>query len=128
MIERIAEQLGLKRKGKEYAGPCLCCGGDDRFILSRGKKHDVLYYCRHGCNYAQITKELEYRGIVQKTPFDKPDNYLSKSVKDRLIKDRLYIAMYNDKINKGESASLQEWRKYRECSHRRKNIEARLNK
>ena len=24
----------LKRRGHEYAGPCPCCGGDDRFYIS----------------------------------------------------------------------------------------------
>jgi len=32
-IEWQAEQLGLKRMGREYKGPCPVCGGNDRFHL-----------------------------------------------------------------------------------------------
>lgn len=126
MIERIAEQLGMKRKGKTYAGACPCCGGDDRFTISKGKKHDVLYHCRHGCTYAQIIKELEYRGVVDKKKFDRPDQYVSRHDKNRLIKDRFIVAMYEEQAKTDKHTSLSDWRKYKEARERKKNLEAKM--
>ena len=47
-IEWQAEQLGLKRMGREYKGPCPVCGGNDRFHLKEGRYKPVLYHCRQG--------------------------------------------------------------------------------
>ena len=126
MIERIAEQLGLKRQGRTYAGPCPICGGNDRFTLSKGKKYDVLYHCRHGCQFSQIIKELEDRGIVEKDEFDKPSTYVSRHDKERLVQDRFYTAMYEAQKQQGADMSLADWRKYREAKERKKNLEAKM--
>ena len=64
-LERVADSLGLRRAGSEYKGPCPCCGGDDRFHVKAGRSADLLVYCRHGCRYSDIARELERRGIIE---------------------------------------------------------------
>jgi hypothetical protein len=126
MIERIAEQLGLKRQGRTFAGPCPICGGTDRFTLSKGKKYDVLYHCRHGCQFSHIIKELEDRGIVEKDEYNKPSTYISRHDKEQLVKDRFYTAMYEQEAKQNKDMSLSDWRKYKQASERKKNLEARM--
>lgn len=65
-IEHIAQNLGLKKHGGEYKGPCPICGGDDRFHIKHGKQADLIVLCRHGCRYADIMRLLEDRQLVPK--------------------------------------------------------------
>lgn len=59
-----AGELGLKRMGNEYHGPCPVCGGNDRFWLAKGRSHDILATCRQGCGFGEIAKELISRGLM----------------------------------------------------------------
>ena len=46
-IERVSKQFGLRKRGREYVGPCPICGGDDRFHI---RLNDGLFGCRGpGC-------------------------------------------------------------------------------
>ena len=71
-LERVADSLGLRRAGSEYKGPCPCCGGTDRFHVKNGRSADLLIYCRHGCKYSDIVRELENRGIVERDDYEAP--------------------------------------------------------
>lgn len=57
-VNSIAAKLGLQRHGSEYKRPCPCCGGTDRFHIRRGDSQPVLYYCRQGCSFAEISRAL----------------------------------------------------------------------
>jgi len=59
-----AAALGLKKTGSEWKGPCPVCGGNDRFWLSKGRTHDILASCRHGCTFGEIAKELKNLGLL----------------------------------------------------------------
>ena len=71
-LERVADSLGLRRAGSEYKGACPICGGTDRFHIKNGRSADLLIYCRHGCKYADIVRELENRGIVERDDYEAP--------------------------------------------------------
>lgn len=43
-----ADRLGLKRRGREWCGPCPVCGGRDRFHVGRRQDGTALVGCR-GC-------------------------------------------------------------------------------
>lgn len=70
--EAVADALNLKKSGGEYKGPCPLCGGRDRFHVRPGKQTDLLIFCRHGCQYRDIMKLLETRGIVEAGEFIRP--------------------------------------------------------
>jgi len=71
-VQELAEKLGLRRAGGEYKGECPICGGDDRFHIKEGKVDGLLVYCRRGCTYAELMRELEKRGLVEKTEYTAP--------------------------------------------------------
>ena len=47
-----------RRSGSEWKGPCPKCGGTDRFHVAPGRKQPVLAYCRHGCPYSELKREV----------------------------------------------------------------------
>lgn len=123
-IEYIAERLELKRMGAQFSGPCPVCGGDDRFHVKRGKTHDVLYHCRQGCQFIEIVKELQDRGIIE-NDFKPDPNFVSNEQKSQLVNDRLYITMYENQY-KGSRPSLKDWKRYKLALARKANIEDKL--
>ena len=100
-LERVADSLGLRRVGSEYKGPCPCCGGDDRFHVKTGRSADLLVYCRHGCRYADIARELERRGIIESDEYQ-PQAYRKADLE---YCDFLLLVM-EGAIAKGESELL----------------------
>jgi hypothetical protein len=72
LVPGIAEALGLRRSGGEYKGACPICGGDDRFHIKESRDSNMLVYCRRGCEYSQIMRELENRGLVEKSEYIAP--------------------------------------------------------
>ena len=92
-LREVAEQLGaqLRRLGGEWVGPCLVCGGDDRFSVNPRKG---LWNCRHcgkggdavalvmhiaGCSFreavVQLTGEAWVATAPRKAPVVKDDAY-----------------------------------------------------
>ena len=71
-VQELAERLGLKKAGGEYKGACPICGGDDRFHIKESRDANLLVYCRRGCEYSQIMRELENRGLVEKSSYIAP--------------------------------------------------------
>lgn len=71
-LHDAAGLLGLKKMGSEYHGPCLVCGGTDRFFMSKGQKHDILASCRQGCSFGEISKALVEQGLYTYDDWDKP--------------------------------------------------------
>ena len=63
--ESIAAQLGLRRSGTEYKGPCPKCGGTDRFHVKNGKSARLILHCRHGCSFDELAKVC---GLLEKRP------------------------------------------------------------
>lgn len=63
----FAVALNLKGGGSaELKGPCPRCGGDDRFWMKRGNKQPVIFACRMGCDFQQLVKEFEDRGLIER--------------------------------------------------------------
>ena len=65
--EAIAESLGLKRHGKNWRGPCPCCGGSARsgkFSLAEGRSGPV-WQCFAGCSGDAIAAELRDRKLLE---------------------------------------------------------------
>jgi hypothetical protein len=71
-VQELSERLGLRKAGREFKGACPICGGDDRFHIKESQNGGLLVYCRRGCNYSQIMRELENRGLVEKTAYNAP--------------------------------------------------------
>ena len=69
---RVADALGLRRVGSEFKGPCPICGGTDRFHVKAGRSADFLMHCRHGCQYSDLARELENRGVVDRDDYTAP--------------------------------------------------------
>jgi hypothetical protein len=65
-LQGLAERLSLKKMGSEYHGPCVVCGGTDRFFATRGKVHPIVVACRQGCDFADIARELTQMGLLAK--------------------------------------------------------------
>lgn len=70
--DQIAHTLGLQKSGAEYKGPCPVCGGTDRFHIKQGRSRDLIMHCRHGCDYSQIMREFENRGLAEKGEWIRP--------------------------------------------------------
>ena len=71
-LHSISEALNLRKAGGEYKGACPICGGDDRFHIKESRDANFLVYCRRGCEYSQIMRELENRGLVEKGEYHRP--------------------------------------------------------
>jgi hypothetical protein len=71
-LHSISEALNLRKSGREYKGACPICGGDDRFHIKESQTGGLLVYCRRGCEYSQIMRELENRGLVEKGEYNAP--------------------------------------------------------
>ena len=71
-VPELAERLGLKKAGGEYKGECPICGGDDRFHIKESRDSNLLVYCRRGCDYSEIMRELEKRGLVESSGYIAP--------------------------------------------------------
>ena len=71
-VQELADQLGLRKAGKEYKGACPICGGDDRFHIKESQTGGFLVYCRQGCTYPQLMHELEKRGLVESDGYRSP--------------------------------------------------------
>ena len=102
-LKTVAEQLGLKRAGAEYKGACPVCGGNDRFHIKRGSSSNMLVYCRHGCRYSAIMRELESRGIIDSEPYQRP-----KYKKDTLELADFYIAALVSSVKLGGKLSAKD--------------------
>ena len=102
-LTRVAEQLGLRRAGAEFKGACPVCGGDDRFHIKRGSSSNMLAYCRHGCRYSSIMREMEKRGIVESDPYQRP-----KYKKDTLELADFYIAALVSSVKLGGQLSAKD--------------------
>lgn len=121
-IEYIAERLELKRMGAEFKGACPVCGGNDRFHVKRGKTHDVIYHCRQGCQFIEIVKELQDRGIIE-NDFKPDPSFVSEKQKNELRQDRVFIAMYEQQTTRSR---YSDYKRYRLALVRVKNIEEKL--
>ena len=63
-IATAAGVLNLKKTGKVWKGPCITCGGDDRFRLTifNGEIYD---HCSHECPPGERLKALASQGLVE---------------------------------------------------------------
>ena len=110
-IAYIAQSLGLKKMGGEYKGPCPICGGNDRFHLKRGKKHDFILHCRYMCPYSALMRELEDRGLVERDKFE-PQG-LSAEQRRQVALDKVLLNIFEADQAKGHKPSLTDWRRYK---------------
>ena len=65
--QSLANNLGLRRFGQSWRGPCVLCGGSKtatKFVLSEGAKGPV-FTCFGGCDGTDIARELVSRGLIQ---------------------------------------------------------------
>lgn len=63
----VAQQLGLRRMGGQYRGPCPVCAGSDRatkFVLRQGDGGTLAWACHNGCSGSDIGRELHARGLL----------------------------------------------------------------
>lgn len=100
----ISERLGLKKAGGEYKGPCPICGGNDRFHIKEAKNGATLVHCRQGCTYAEIMRELETRGLVEKTPYQKTKYKLAD-----LRKADMLVLVGLDNVTKGYKFNAKDF-------------------
>ena len=47
-----------RKVGKEWNGPCPCCGGTDRFHVGPGSKAEVVAGCRKGCSFEDLVRAV----------------------------------------------------------------------
>lgn len=122
-IEWQAEQLGLKKMGREYKGPCPVCGGNDRFHVKEGRNKPVIYHCRQGCTFPEIMRELESRGIIERDQnYQKPQ--FTNRHKQELVQSRMVVGMYETQKNAGATLTLDDYKAYKLAVNRVKGIES----
>jgi len=63
----------------------------------------MLAYCRRGCRYSEIMRELEKRGIVQSEPYQRP-----KYKKDTLELADFYIVALTSSVKLGGTLSAKD--------------------
>ena len=102
---RVADALGLRRVGSEYKGACPICGGTDRFHVKAGRSADFLVYCRHGCSYSDLARELERRGIVDRDDYVAPTHRRA----DLELADHMILVMQGAAL-RGETISQSDRR------------------
>ena len=61
-------------KGKEYHGPCICCGGTDRARLTN-HNGEIKYHCRKCDGWKEALKIAEREGLLPSSN-NSPDNVL----------------------------------------------------
>ena len=120
-LSYIAQSLGLKKMGGEYKGPCPICGGDDRYWMKRGRKHDFVVGCRHGCSFPSIMRELESRGLVEREPYERTG--LTSEQRKQCEIDKVLVSIFEAERNAGKEHTLAEKKRYRLALCRVANIE-----
>jgi hypothetical protein len=116
----LAQALGLKRVGSEYHGPCVECGGRDRFFASRGKSHDILVACRRGCSFGVIAKHLTDMGLIDDTrDFDKVKYKLDQTE----LEDNLLISLAKQAKREGTRIHYKDQQKIRQALAREEQRE-----
>lgn len=100
-LQEAAQILNLKRVGNEFKGPCVCCGGHDRFWLKQGSRYPILAQCRHGCATSIIFKELEARGLVIPHRASRRTNAFTGSIFQPVVK--------RTNLDQSPDPKTQEW-------------------
>ena len=111
-LEDAARALGLKKKGSEYKGPCVCCGGNDRFHLMRGSRHPIVMHCRHGCKYPELMREMESRGLVSKSEYDR-EKWRQQKADEVIAAKKWTLRVFEDNLARGHQLTWQEKQEYR---------------
>ena len=110
-IPYIAEAIGLKKMGGSYAGPCPCCGGDDRFSIKEGRGGVMLLHCRYLCSYASMMSNLEDRGLIEKEPFKRVGP--TSSQRATIETDKVVMMIYEADKRGGRQQSLADYKRYK---------------
>ena len=110
-IASVAQSLGLKKKGNEYKGPCVLCGGDDRFHIQRGKVHPIVMHCRHGCSFSDLAKEMCDRGLVAKDEYDR-EEYRQRKADEVIALKRWTLRVYEENIKAGHQMHYKDRLEY----------------
>lgn len=108
-IGYVARSLGLKKSGSEYKGPCPnpSCGGTDRFHIQRGRVHPILMYCRHGCDFATLAKEMHNRGLMSESEYDQ-EEYRRQKREEALNQKRFTLSVYESAVKRGDYLTYRE--------------------
>ena len=69
---KISRMPGMRRFGKEWKGPCPCCGGDDRFVMFQGREDNLGLWCRQCGGGRHLYEKLESLGYIPVNEFKKP--------------------------------------------------------
>ena len=111
-IVSVAHSLGLKKKGSEWAGPCVECGGHDRFSIKRGRLHPIVMHCRHGCTFSTLAKHMRDRGLVAKDEYDR-EEYRQRKADEAIALKRWTLRVYEENIKNGHQISYKDKIEYR---------------
>lgn len=104
----------LKRNGREHVGPCVCCGGRDRFSINTGKG---AWHCRgHGGGHDAIGMVMHLAGpsfveAVEDITGEPPPDGRSKplSVAERAEREKRRLASQaSQRAREAEEAVYQE--------------------
>lgn len=106
-IAGVAEAMGLRRKGAQYSGPCICCGGNDRFHIQKGKMHPIVMHCRHGCSFAELAKKARDMGLVSEDDYDR-EQWRQQKHEDSMRNSRFALSVYESAKKRGEKMSYKD--------------------
>lgn len=113
-IASIAQSLGLKKKGREYKGPCpiSSCGGTDRFHIQRGTRgQEIVMHCRHGCKFPDLAREMRNRGLVAKDDYDR-EEYRQRKADEVIALKRWTLRVFEENIKAGHQMHYKDRLEY----------------
>jgi len=106
----IAEGLGARLSGKVWRCVCPVCGdrNNGKFVIFEGRKGPVAH-CFGGCDFKDIAKELESRGLWESSekPKGPPDHKVSWA--------RTFVRFFEDAKKRGETIASSDWDEYRKA-------------
>lgn len=108
--EELAENLGLKKSGKQWRGPCPIHGGTgDAFVVGERGDGKPLVHCFAGCEFRDIVRELRSRNLWPED--DKPAGPPPKKIEWA----KWYIRIYEADSEAQRTLSEQDLKDYRKA-------------
>jgi len=102
---KISRMPGMRKHGKEWKGPCPCCGGTDRFIMFQGRDDRLGLWCRQCGGGRHLYDKLESLSYI---PVRQAHNHHTRSVDHRIdSKDVTYAHAVVSAIQKAIDTCLE---------------------
>lgn len=104
----LAEALEGRREGNQYRCRCPVHGGRSLMVKDTDRENPVVY-CMGGCEFRDIVRELEARGLWESSP--KP----AGPPKRKIEWSRWVVPIYEAARQRGDTLSAQDHADYRKA-------------